>query len=233
MAKNWGRLVLFAAAAGAAAAGTYYYLQKHKKAADPECEAYDGDAAADDDFEDDDFFDDDFEDEEEDCEKKDTSRIFTAGTNAQGHTYVTLDLKAASDKAANLCDNVATKFGEAVQKLKNSSEYEAVSGKVSETVDKIKNSEEFQAVDEQVENALRVLDWIGETFPPGTVLLSLLRQYTPMPQVMNMPPMNRTVSDEEYEAVLSWVYLNKLEGYTQGAGSASSAYIPDFSPRPE
>ena len=85
----------------------------------------------------------------------------------------------------------------------------------------------------QVENALRVLDWIGETFPPGTVLLSLLRQYTPMPQVMNMPPMNRTVSDEEYEAVLSWVYLNKLEGYTQGAGSASSAYIPDFSPRPE
>ena len=137
MAKNWGRLVLFAAAAGAAAAGTYYYLQKHKKAADPECEAYD-----------------DFEDEEEDCEKKDTSRIFTAGTNAQGHTYVTLDLKAASDKAANLCDNVATKFGEAVQKLKNSSEYEAVSGKVSETVDKIKNSEEFQAVDEQVENAL-------------------------------------------------------------------------------
>ena len=118
MAKNWGRLVLFAAAAGAAAAGTYYYLQKHKKAADPECEAYDGDAAADDDFEDDDFFDDDFEDEEEDCEKKDTSRIFTAGTNAQGHTYVTLDLKAASDKAANLCDNVATKFGEAVQKLK-------------------------------------------------------------------------------------------------------------------
>ena len=154
MAKNWGRLVLFAAAAGAAAAGTYYYLQKHKKAADPECEAYDGDAAADDDFEDDDFFDDDFEDEEEDCEKKDTSRIFTAGTNAQGHTYVTLDLKAASDKAANLCDNVATKFGEAVQKLKNSSEYEAVSGKVSETVDKIKNSEEFQAVDEQVENAL-------------------------------------------------------------------------------
>ena len=119
MAKNWGRLVLFAAAAGAAAAGTYYYLQKHKKAADPECEAYDGDAAADDDFEDDDFFDDDFEDEEEDCEKKDTSRIFTAGTNAQGHAYVTLDLKAASDKAANLCDNVATKFGEAVQKLKN------------------------------------------------------------------------------------------------------------------
>lgn len=83
----------------------------------------------------------------------------------------------------------------------------------------------------QVENALRVLDWIGETFPPGTVLVSLLRQYTPMPRVADMPPLNRTVSDEEYEAVLSWVYLNKLEGYTQAAGSASSAYIPDFSPR--
>ena len=31
----------------------------------------------------------------------------------------------------------------------------------------------------QVENSLRVLDWIGETFPKGTVLVSLMRQYTP------------------------------------------------------
>ena len=131
MAKNWGRLVLFAAVTGAAAAGTYYYLQKQKKKElNPEGDASDGETAQDDDFDDDDFFDDDFEDEEEEAEKKDSSRIFTAGTNSEGHTYVTLDLKAASEKAVNLCDNVATRFGEAVQKLKNSSEYEAVSGKV-------------------------------------------------------------------------------------------------------
>ena len=33
----------------------------------------------------------------------------------------------------------------------------------------------------QVENSLRVLDWIGEHFRPGQVLVSLMRQYTPMP----------------------------------------------------
>ena len=77
-----------------------------------------------------------------------------------------------------------------------------------------------------VENSLKVLDWIGENFAPGEVLVSLMRQYTPMP---GMPaPLNRKVSDEEYDAVLSWMYLNDLEGFTQGDDAASNAYIPDF-----
>ena len=32
-----------------------------------------------------------------------------------------------------------------------------------------------------VDNSLKVLDWIGDTFAPGEVLVSLMRQYTPMP----------------------------------------------------
>ena len=77
-----------------------------------------------------------------------------------------------------------------------------------------------------VENSLKVLDWIGETFTSGQVLVSLMRQYTPMG---NLPaPMNRPVTDEEYEAVLSWMYLNDLEGFTQEAKAADTAYIPDF-----
>ena len=31
-----------------------------------------------------------------------------------------------------------------------------------------------------VNNSLKVLDWIGDTFAPGEVLVSLMRQYTPM-----------------------------------------------------
>lgn len=80
----------------------------------------------------------------------------------------------------------------------------------------------------QIENSLRVLDWIGETFPRGTVLVSLMRQYTPMPRVAGMPPLDRQVTQEEYEAVLSWMYLNKLEGFTQEAEAASEKYIPNF-----
>ena len=77
-----------------------------------------------------------------------------------------------------------------------------------------------------VDNSLRVLDWIGENFAPGEVLVSLMRQYTPMG---NLPaPLDRKITDEEYDAVLSWMYLNDLEGFTQEAEAADMVYIPDF-----
>lgn len=78
----------------------------------------------------------------------------------------------------------------------------------------------------QVENSLKILDWIGETFRPGEVLVSLMRQYTPMGN--QQPPMDRRITDEEYDAVLSWMFLNNLEGFTQEAQSADSGFIPDF-----
>ena len=77
-----------------------------------------------------------------------------------------------------------------------------------------------------VENSLKVLDWIGETFAPGEVLVSLMRQYTPMP---GLPaPFDRKITQEEYDAVLSWMFLNDLEGFTQEEDAADSMFIPDF-----
>ena len=78
----------------------------------------------------------------------------------------------------------------------------------------------------QVDNSLRVLDWIGENFAPGEVLVSLMRQYTPMGGLD--APFDRRVTEEEYEAVLSWMYLNRLEGFTQEAAAADAGFIPDF-----
>ena len=77
-----------------------------------------------------------------------------------------------------------------------------------------------------VENSLKVLDWIAETFNPGEVLVSLMRQYTPMPGMC--APFDRPITEEEYQAVLSWMYLNDLEGFTQEETSADKTYIPDF-----
>ena len=77
-----------------------------------------------------------------------------------------------------------------------------------------------------VENSLKVLDWIGQTFRRGEVLVSLMRQYTPMPGLS--APLDRTVTEEEYQAVLSWVYLNGLEGFTQEETAADKGFIPDF-----
>ena len=77
-----------------------------------------------------------------------------------------------------------------------------------------------------IENSLKVLDALGETFAPGEILVSLMRQYTPMG---GLPaPFDRRVTDEEYDAVLSWMFLNDLEGFTQDAEAADRGFIPDF-----
>ena len=77
-----------------------------------------------------------------------------------------------------------------------------------------------------VENSLKVLDWLGDNFAPGEILVSLMRQYTPMG---GLPaPLDRRVTDEEYDAVLSWMYLNDLKGFTQEDAAADKGFIPDF-----
>ena len=76
-----------------------------------------------------------------------------------------------------------------------------------------------------VENSLKVLDLIGDHFG-DRVLVSLMRQYTPMP---GLPaPLDRPVTEEEYQSVLSWMFLNDLEGFVQEESAATTAYIPDF-----
>ena len=77
-----------------------------------------------------------------------------------------------------------------------------------------------------IENSLKVLDWLGEAFAPGEILVSLMRQYTPMGGLK--APFDRRVTDEEYDAVLSWMYLNELEGFTQEESAATEDFIPDF-----
>ena len=78
----------------------------------------------------------------------------------------------------------------------------------------------------QVENSLQVLDWIGEHFAPGQVLVSLRAQYTPMPGMR--APYDRKITQQEYDSVLSWMYLNGLEGFTQSPEAADQIYIPNF-----
>ena len=78
----------------------------------------------------------------------------------------------------------------------------------------------------QVENSLKVLDWIGEHFAPGQVLVSLMAQYTPMPGMS--APYDRKITQAEYDSVLSWMYLNDLQGFTQSPEAADSIYIPNF-----
>lgn len=82
----------------------------------------------------------------------------------------------------------------------------------------------------QVQNSLKVLDYVAEHFPKGSVLLSLMAQYVPSGSVAQTPPYNRTVTQEEYEAVADYLYMLGLEdGFLQEPAAATDAYLPDFS----
>ncbi len=78
----------------------------------------------------------------------------------------------------------------------------------------------------QVENSLKILDYLGEHFQKGEILVSLMGQYTPMGNLN--APYNRKITQDEYLAVLSWMYLNGLEGFVQEQDAANAAYIPQF-----
>jgi putative pyruvate formate lyase activating enzyme len=82
----------------------------------------------------------------------------------------------------------------------------------------------------QVQNSLKVLDYVAEHFPKGTVLLSLMAQYVPSGPAATEPPFDRVITQEEYEAVVDWLYMLGLEdGFLQERAAATDAYLPDFS----
>ena len=78
-----------------------------------------------------------------------------------------------------------------------------------------------------VDNSLGVIDWVAEQFPGDRILFSLMRQYTPMGTLAE--PLNRKVTDEEYDACVSWMEFCGIEnGFTQGAEAATTEFLPDF-----
>ena len=81
----------------------------------------------------------------------------------------------------------------------------------------------------QIDNSVGVLEWIAETFPKGTVLVSLMSQYIPMGPAAKLPPFDRRITREEYDTVLSWLYFFGLDdGFLQGPEAASLEYVPEF-----
>lgn len=82
----------------------------------------------------------------------------------------------------------------------------------------------------ELDNTLGVLDWFSEAFPKGDVLFSLMSQYVPMRKVKTMPPYDRRITEDEYDAALSYLELLGIEnGFTQDFSAATEEYIPDFS----
>lgn len=81
----------------------------------------------------------------------------------------------------------------------------------------------------QVGNSLGVLDFVADHFAPGEILLSLMSQYVPYGRAKDLPDLNRLITEEEYDGVLSYMELLGIEdGFTQEFSSAADSYIPQW-----
>lgn len=79
----------------------------------------------------------------------------------------------------------------------------------------------------EIENTLDVIDWVTDEFD-NKVIFSLMSQYTPNKNC-TFANLKGTVSQQEYEKAVDYMYLTGLEnGYVQDFSSAKKEYTPPF-----
>ena len=77
-------------------------------------------------------------------------------------------------------------------------------------------------------NAMDVIDFAAEEFPAGSVLFSLMSQYTPMPGMERFPELQNRVDAETNERLIAYMEKRGLEGYWQEVDAATDEMIPAF-----
>ena len=81
----------------------------------------------------------------------------------------------------------------------------------------------------EINNSMDVIDFVADEFPRGSVLFSLMSQYTPMPGLEKFPKLLSRVDDETNERLISYMRTRHIEaGYWQESASATKDMIPDF-----
>lgn len=79
-----------------------------------------------------------------------------------------------------------------------------------------------------IENSEKVIEYLYNTYG-GSIYMSIMNQYTPMPYVENYPEINRAVTDEEYNEVIDFaVDLGVENAFVQEGGAVSESFIPLF-----
>lgn len=80
----------------------------------------------------------------------------------------------------------------------------------------------------QLAQAKAVMDWVAQEFPPGTVLFSLMSQYTPWGRAAQFPEINRPLRGSEIRSAQQYMDALGLDGFVQDGESAKREYTPDF-----
>ncbi len=80
----------------------------------------------------------------------------------------------------------------------------------------------------RLNEAKAVMDWVAETFPAGTVLFSLMRQYVPHGRASEFPEIDRKLRGSEARSAAAYMENLGLEGFCQEGEAADEGYIPPF-----
>ena len=79
-----------------------------------------------------------------------------------------------------------------------------------------------------LEDSKRIIRFIGEHFK-DQVYLSLMNQYTPLPQAAAFPQLNQKLDPLDYDDAISYaISLGIHQGFIQEEETASESFIPDF-----
>ena len=78
------------------------------------------------------------------------------------------------------------------------------------------------------DDARDVMDFAADEFPRGSVLFSLMSQYTPMPGLERFPELQKRVSPEENRALIHYMQVRHLDGFWQETDAATEEMIPDW-----
>ena len=83
----------------------------------------------------------------------------------------------------------------------------------------------------QTKDSKKILRYLHETYGDH-IYISIMNQYTPLPQVADIEVLNRTVTPEEYDRVLRFAERIGIErGFRQEGTAASESFIPEFDER--
>ena len=81
---------------------------------------------------------------------------------------------------------------------------------------------------DQMQNAKDVVQYVYETYG-DSVFLSLMNQYTPLPQVEAYPEFNRRITEGEYDELVDFaIEIGVENGFIQEGETAEESFIPAF-----
>jgi putative pyruvate formate lyase activating enzyme len=79
-----------------------------------------------------------------------------------------------------------------------------------------------------LEDSKNIIKYLYDTFG-DTIFISILNQYTPMPNVKDYPVINRKLTEQEYEELVDYaIELGVENGFIQEGDTASESFIPEF-----